>query len=76
MPYTAAVNIPTNIGAVVGSCPSWRLRGAGATCVFPDSGEGIALSGDASLTISWDSCQEPLAGSYSDVMTVVLGARL
>ena len=76
VPYTATVQIPTNVGALVGTCPSSHLREAGASCAFPDSGEGIALSGDASLTISWASCQEPLAGSYSDVLTVVLGARL
>lgn len=76
VPYTAALQIPTNIGAVTGVCPSWRLWRAGPTCAYPSSGEGIALSGDASLTISWASRRQPLAGTYSDVMTVILGARL
>jgi hypothetical protein len=76
VPYTAAVHIPTNIGAVRGSCSSSRLRQAGPICAYPDSGEGIALSGDAALTISWEGCKEPLAGGYGDMITVVLGARL
>jgi hypothetical protein len=76
VPYTVALQIPTNVGAVIGSCPSWGLRQASSTCAYPNSGEGIALSGDALLTISWASHKEPLAGSYNDVMMVVVGARL
>jgi hypothetical protein len=75
VPYTVALQIPTNLGAIVGSCPSWGLRQASPTCAYPNSGEGVALSGEASLTISWASRRETLAGSYSDMMTVVLGAR-
>jgi hypothetical protein len=76
VPYTIALQIPTNVGAVAGACPSWRLRHPSPLCTYPDSGDGIALAGEASLTISWGSRRDPLAGTYSDVMTVVLGARL
>lgn len=74
--YTVALLIPTDIGVMTGACRSWRLRRPLPTCAYPDSGEGIALSGEGSLTIVWGSRREPLAGTYSDVMTVVLGARL
>lgn len=73
--YTAALQIPTNVGAVAGSCPSWGLRQGSSTCAYPSSGEGVALSGESSLTIAWTSRREPLAGNYSDMMTVVIGGR-
>ena len=38
--------------------------------LFPNSGQGVALAGEASLGVSWDHGNEPIAGTYSDLLTL------
>jgi hypothetical protein len=52
------------------------LKGMNAGCLFPDSGQGVALAGEASLAFAWDTPQEPIAGTYSDLLTLWIAPKL
>jgi hypothetical protein len=71
--YNIVPRIPTSLGAVTGTCISTALKAGAATCSFPNSGQGVALSGDASLTLSWQVSEIPLAGTFTDVLTLNVG---
>ena len=73
IPYTVELNIPTNIGAIAGSCTSAALKQGGTGCSFPSSGQGVALAGDASLLLSWQTNAVALAGAYTDTLTLSVG---
>lgn len=76
IPYNATVTIPTNTGGINASCPSSALRGLNPSCTFPASEEGIALEGDASLTVSWAVTKELVAGTYSDTVVLSIGPQI
>jgi hypothetical protein len=76
IPYSATVQIPTNVGTLAGSCPSAMLKGMNAGCLFPDSGQGVALAGEASLGVAWNILKEPIAGTYSDQLTLSIAPKL
>lgn len=75
IPYQVSVQIPTDSGSLAGTCPSSALREAGPRCAFPDSRDGIAVTGEASLTVSWSREAEPVAGVYTDMLQLVIGSR-
>ena len=75
VPYDATVRIPTNVGVIAGNCSSSALRAMWLGCLYPDSRQGVALEGEASLIVSWDLAKQPIAGIYSDVVTLAVGPR-
>jgi hypothetical protein len=76
VPYEAAVNIPTSAGFISGACGSDHLRATAQSCIFPDSRGGIALTGEATITVNWSLGADILvAGTYTDSLTLEVGAR-
>jgi hypothetical protein len=73
VPYHIALQIPTNVGAITGTCTSTALKAGAASCFYPSSGQGIALAGDASLTLSWQVSGIPLSGGFTDILTLSVG---
>jgi hypothetical protein len=73
IPYSIVSRVLTNLGPITGTCASTALKVGAVTCAFPNSGQGVALSGDSSLTLSWQVSQIPLAGIFSDVLTLSVG---
>jgi len=69
IPYALRITIPTDTGGISDLCDSSQLSGDGA-CAFSHSGNGIALAQTAALIFSWSLSQEPIAGSYADVITI------
>jgi hypothetical protein len=73
IPYSIAPRIPTNLGVITGTCASTAVKEGAATCFFPNSGQGVALSGDSSLTLSWQVSEIPMSGAFTDVLTISVG---
>jgi hypothetical protein len=76
IPYQVTILIPTHVGNLAGSCPSAMLKGMNSGCLFPDSGQGVALAGEASLAVFWDLTQRPIAGTYSDLLTLWVSPKI
>jgi hypothetical protein len=74
VPYEVAVQIPTSGGDITGQCTSAALRSAG--CNVSDGQHGLALEGDALLTLSWKPHLVPIASNYSDVLTLFVGPKI
>ena len=73
IPYSIVPRIPTNLGTITGTCASTAVKVGTATCFFPNSGQGVALSGDSSLTLAWQVNEIPLGGIFTDVLTLSVG---
>jgi hypothetical protein len=73
IPYSIVPRIPTNLGVITGTCASTTVKLGATTCFFPNSGQGVALSGDSSLTLSWQVGEIPMAGAFTDVLTISVG---
>jgi spore coat protein U-like protein len=77
VPYRVISRIPTSAGMINGSCNSAELVASEPQCTIPDSQQGIALDGESTLTIRWDmSEQTPVAGVYSDLLTLTVAPRI
>jgi hypothetical protein len=77
VPYQVAVNIPTSTGSIAGVCSSAALTGAAPSCQLPNSQNGIALTGEASLTLGWQTGGNvPIAGTYTDLLTLSISPRI
>jgi hypothetical protein len=74
--YSVGVAIQTDGGTIAGACPSAALTARSSTCSYPDSGNKIAIHQAGSLTLSWSSTDELVAGPYVDVLTLSLQPRL
>jgi hypothetical protein len=75
IPYTAITRIPTNTADIADTCFSTDLTPP-VLCKMSDSGDGISIDRDATLSISWQMDDEvPLAGTYRDVITLSFHAR-
>lgn len=68
--YSVEVSIPTDAGIIGGVCASSMLTGSLPTCTYPHSGNGIAIDQLGSLTLSWSSPDDFVAGPYADVLTL------
>jgi hypothetical protein len=76
LPYVLTVNIPTDDVLINDQCPSESLETGKVTCQFHDSRQGIALHGQATLTLNWNPPVTALpAGTYSDRLTFRVGVR-
>lgn len=73
IPYSVVSTIPTNLGVITGTCASTALKAGATTCSFPNSGQGVAFSGDALLALSWQVNAIPLAGEFTDELTLSVG---
>jgi hypothetical protein len=72
--YHATVNITTSSGPVVGNCTSASL---GESSCAISSRDGIALIGESALILRWDAAgREPVAGVYTDVLTMTINPRM
>ena len=76
LPYTLDLRIPTDAGIITERCISGSLGGTPTDCANGASGGGIALNQNGSLTISWSTDSELLAGVYSDVLTFTVRPQL
>lgn len=74
--YSIGVAIQTDGGTLAGTCSSAALTARSPACGYPDSGNKIAIDQAGSLTLSWSSSDELIAGPYSDVLTLSLRPRL
>jgi hypothetical protein len=76
LPYTASVQIPTTAGSMSGSCTSSALQATKDGCVLSSSQGGIALTGEALLTISWPQEERVISGTYADQITLSVRPRI
>jgi hypothetical protein len=76
VPYNARVEIPTTVGSLTGSCTSTALKAQNNDCVFSSSQGGIALAGEASLTVSWQREMPSVSGTYADQLTLSVRPRI
>ena len=76
VPYNASVEIPTTAGSLTGSCTSTALKAQKNDCVVSSSQGGIALAGEASLTISWQRDMHSVSGTYADQLTLSMLPRI
>jgi hypothetical protein len=76
LPYTLAVHIPTDDIVIDDRCDSGTIKAGQVTCQFHNSGNGVAIDGHATLTVSWGQPPAALAaGVYSDCITFSVGLR-
>ena len=75
VPYRVAVHIPTDAGVINDRCSGESIRAGAVHCRFSDSGNGIALDSSGRLMVAWAPDGIPLAGKYSDRLTITVGAR-
>jgi hypothetical protein len=76
VPYSASVQIPTTAGSMTGSCTSAALKAEKNDCVLFSSQGGIALAGEAALTISWRQDFPTISGVYADQLTLSVRPRI
>jgi hypothetical protein len=69
IPYTAEVKIPTDTGLISDQCGS-QIMALSDGCAWSNSGNGISINETGSITIAWSVNGHPVAGSYSDLLTL------
>jgi hypothetical protein len=75
IPYHVAVHIPTSGAPIDDQCEGEDLRAGETQCQFSNSGDAIALKTTGRLTFAWAPNGTPLAGRYSEQMTIRVSAR-
>lgn len=75
VPYTVRTILPTDAGTIDDTCSSTTIVGGSTTCVFTDSGTGIAIGSASELRLGWTGIPSLLGGSYSDTLTLTIGVR-
>ena len=70
IPYHVAVHIPTSGAPINDRCEGEDLRTEKTRCQFSNSGDAIALKTTGKLTFAWTPKGTPLAGQYSEQMTL------
>ena len=75
VPYNVAMHIPTDGAAINDRCSGESIRAGHVGCPFSNSGNGIALASKGNLTLAWAPQGIPLAGKYTDKLTITLGVR-
>lgn len=76
VPYRVAIYIPTDGTTINDACDSTAIKVGSVTCAFTDSGRGASLNYDglSNLTLTWSPAATPLAGRYSDSLTLTVTA--
>lgn len=80
LPYHLKINILTDEGIIVDECASDtlpRVIGGAGTCLFSDSGKGVAINKAMSLNFSWnlDHKNNIAAGKYRDQLSIWVGLK-
>jgi hypothetical protein len=75
-PYTVAVNLPTDTGAIAYTCSSADMAGATPSCGSATSGGGIAIGKQGTLTVSWQPQLSLMDGTYTDTITLTLETQV
>lgn len=75
VPYEVGVYIPTDGGAINDTCSGDSIRAGAVRCAFTHSGNAIALAGAGHLRVAWTPGGVPMAGEYSDRLTITVGVR-
>ena len=75
VPYDVTVHIPTDGVAIDDHCSGDSIRAGAVRCPFSNSGNGIALGTAGQLTVAWIPDGLPMAGEYSDRLTITVSAR-
>lgn len=74
-PYTVRAILPTDAGSIDNTCTSASISNGATTCLFSDSGTGIAINSAAQLQLGWTGVPNLLGGNYSDTLTLTIGIR-
>ncbi len=75
IPYLLQLSIPTDAGVVTGQCESSELNGDNPACTYESSPTGIAIGQTGTLTLTWATQDELVAGTYTDVLTLTVQPR-
>ncbi len=75
VPYGVTVRIPTDAVTIEDHCSGDSLRAGAVSCPFSNSGNGIAMDTAGRLTVAWKPEGIPIAGQYSDRLTITVSAR-
>lgn len=76
VPYVLVTRLPTSAGDIVDTCASADLAVEPVRCRLSDSGSGISVDREASLTVTFpDDTRVPLAGRYRDVISLAFSPR-
>lgn len=75
LPYLLQISIPTDAGPVTGQCQSTELTAENPQCTYQGSSTGIAIRQTGTLTLTWATPDELIAGTYSDVLTLTVQPR-
>lgn len=75
VPYSVRTILPTDAGTIDQTCTSASILEGSVTCVFTDSGTGIAIGQSSELRLGWTGVPNLLGGSYSDNLTLTIGIR-
>jgi hypothetical protein len=74
--YTITTNIITTSALINDTCTSRELIKSSNKCSLSDSGTGISLHQTVSFIVSWQQFESvPLAGKYTDVISISLWTR-
>ena len=74
--YSLSSNIPTDIGTIADTCTSNAIKTGVETCVFTDSGTGVALPSTAQFELAWqEQAIQLLSGTYTDQLTLTFAVR-
>jgi hypothetical protein len=75
VPYDVAIYIPTDSAAINDRCSGESIGFGKAGCRFSNSGNGIALASRSNLLVAWAPEGIPMAGKYTDKLTLTVGVR-
>ncbi len=75
VPYDVTVRIPTDAVTIEDHCTGGSIRAGAVSCPFSNSGDGIAMDTAGRLTVAWKPDGIPVAGEYSDRLTITVSAR-
>lgn len=77
LPYTVTYKLGTSVGIIVDACHSSNMVGTLTSCSGRSSPNAVAIQQPVTLGFSWNPAGSfPVAGSYSDVVTLTLSAGL
>jgi hypothetical protein len=75
VPYEVAMHIPTDRTTIDDRCPGDSIRAGQVRCPFSNSGDGVAMGSEGQLTLAWVPEGIPVAGKYTETLTITVGLR-
>lgn len=74
--YNLSSSIPTDTGVIADTCTSAQIKTGADSCIFTNSGIGVALPSNAMFTLAWTPPSDPLlAGAYEDQLTLTFAVQ-